>query len=74
MDEKKIERINQLTRLSRLRELTEEEQEERAVLRAEYVAAFKASLTGILDNAYIEYPDGTKIKVEHKNKDSSFPH
>jgi uncharacterized protein YnzC (UPF0291/DUF896 family) len=66
MDEKKVERINELSRLARERELTPEEQAERAALRAEYVASFKASLTGILDNTVIQYPDGSKKKVEHK--------
>lgn len=68
MDEKKVERINELSRLARERELTAEEQAERAQLRAEYVASFKASLTGILDNTVIQYPDGSKKKVEHKEK------
>ncbi|MBR3843971.1 MAG: DUF896 domain-containing protein [Clostridia bacterium] len=67
MDEKKIERINELSRLAKERELTPAEQEERAALRREYIDSFKASLRGTLDNTYIQYPDGTKKKVQSKN-------
>ena len=58
MEQKKIDRISELTRISRERELTEEEQKERAQLRREYIDSYKASLTGILDNTYIQNPDG----------------
>ena len=54
MEQKKIDRISELTRISRERELTEEEQKERAALRREYIDSYKASLTGILDNTYIQ--------------------
>lgn len=67
MEQKKIDRINELTKLSRERELTEEEQTERAALRREYIDSFTASLSGILDNTYVQYPDGTKVKVERKD-------
>ena len=66
MEQSKIDRINELARLSRTRELTEAESKEQQTLRREYIDAFKASLTGILDNTTIQYPDGTKKKVEHK--------
>ncbi len=66
MDQKKIDRISELTRISRERELTEEEQKERAVLRREYIDSYKASLTGILDNTYIQNPDGSKKKLKPK--------
>lgn len=68
MDEKKIERINELARLAKQRELTPGEQAERDVLRREYIDSFKASLKGTLDNTVIQYPDGTKKKVERKEK------
>lgn len=66
MDAKKLERISELTRISRTRELTEEEQKERAELRREYINSYTASLTGILDNSVIQYPDGSRKKVERK--------
>lgn len=68
MDEKKIERINELARLARERELTPEELTERDLLRREYIDSFKASLRGTLDHTVIQYPDGTKKKVQPKNK------
>mgnify|MGYP003474670496 CR=1 len=66
MEQKKIDRISELTRISRERELTAEEQRERQQLRREYIDDYKSSLTGILDNTYIQNPDGTKVKLERK--------
>lgn len=68
MDQKKIDRISELTRISRERELTAEEQQERAILRGEYIAAFKRSLVSSLDNTYIVDEKGNKRKVERKAK------
>ena len=67
MDQKKLDRISELTRISRVRELTAEEQAERESLRNEYRASMRASLEGNLRNTYIQYPDGTKKKVERKD-------
>lgn len=67
MDDKKISRINELTKISRERELTESEKKERQALREEYINDMKASLTGQLDNTYILYPDGKKVKVTKKH-------
>ena len=66
MEQKKIDRISELTRISRERELTADELKERAALRREYIDAYKSSLTGILDNTYIQEPDGTKHKLKPK--------
>lgn len=67
MEQRKIDRINQLARKARTPEgLTPEETAEREALRKEYVAAFKASLTAQLDNTYVQYPDGTRRKLEKK--------
>lgn len=68
MDQKKIDRISELTRISRERELTPEEQQERAILRGEYIEAFKQSLVSNLDNTYIVDEKGNKRKVERKAK------
>lgn len=65
MEQQKIDRINALARKAKSPEgLTPEETAERDVLRQEYVAAVKQSLTGQLDNTYLQYPDGTKKKLE----------
>jgi uncharacterized protein YnzC (UPF0291/DUF896 family) len=66
MEQKKIDRINELARKSKAEGLTEEEKQEQKVLRDEYIASFRQSLTGILSNTYIQTPDGKKIKVEKK--------
>ena len=68
MDQKKIDRISELTRISRERELTPEEQQERAILRGEYIEAFKQSLVSSLYNTYIVDEKGNKRKVERKAK------
>lgn len=69
MEQRKLDRISELTRISRERELTPEETREREALRREYIDSYKASLTGILDNTYIQNPDGSKKKLERKNDD-----
>ena len=66
MEHEKIERINELARLAKQRELTEEEQAERAQLRQEYVAAFRGNLEAQLKSITIQYPDGSKKKLEKK--------
>ena len=67
MEREKIDRINELGRIAKNRELTPEETEERQKLREEYILDFRAGLRGILDNTYIEYPDGSRKKVEKKD-------
>ena len=67
MEKEKIDRINFLAKKSKTEGLTEEEKAEQKALREEYIAGFRANLRGILDNTYIQNPDGTKTKVESKN-------
>ena len=66
MEKEKIDRINFLAKKSKTERLTEEEKIEQKALRDEYIAGFRANLRGILDNTYIQNPDGTKTKVESK--------
>ena len=61
-----IKRINELAKKSKTEELTPEEKAEQKKLREEYILEFRAGMRGILDNTYIQYPDGTKKKVEKK--------
>ena len=68
MEQSKIDRINELARKSRSVGLTDEEKEEQSILRAEYVASFKASLVGQLEHTTILRPDGTKEKLQRKKK------
>ena len=68
MEQKKIDRINELARKAKTPEgLTPEELAERDVLRREYIDSYKRSLVAQLDNTYIQYPDGSKKKLEKKN-------
>lgn len=67
MEQKKIDRINELARKQRSEVgLTEEEKAEQALLRQEYVAEFRRATLGILENTYLQRPDGTKEKLKRK--------
>ena len=66
MEQKKIDRINQLAHLAKERELTEEELAERAALRAEYIADFRRATINVLENTYIQTPDGKKHKLQKR--------
>ena len=68
MEQKKIDRINELAHLAKARELTEEEQAERAALRAEYIADFRRATINVLENTYIQTPDGKKHKLQKKEQ------
>ena len=68
MEQAKIDRINELAKKAQTPEgLTEAETAERAALRSDYVAAFKASLVAQLDNTVIQRPDGTKTPLKKKD-------
>lgn len=66
MEKEKIQRINELARASKERALSEDELAEQAALRKEYIAEFRASFGGILDNTVIQRPDGTKEPLRPK--------
>ncbi|MGN0976750.1 MAG: DUF896 domain-containing protein [Faecousia sp.] len=63
-----IARINVLAKKAKTEGLTPEETAERDKLRRIYIDAVKANLTGHLDNTYIVGPDGTKKKLERKER------
>ncbi len=67
MDQEKIARINALAHKAKAEGLTPEELQERDILRKEYIAAVRASLTGQLESITIVEPDGTHHKVGKKN-------
>ncbi|MBQ9806690.1 MAG: DUF896 domain-containing protein [Clostridia bacterium] len=60
MEKEKLERINALAKKSKSEGLTDAEKAEQKLLREEYLAEFRASFRGILDNTVIQYPDGSK--------------
>ncbi|MDO4973109.1 MAG: DUF896 domain-containing protein [Eubacteriales bacterium] len=66
MENSKLEHINELARLAKERELTAEELAEREVLRKEYIAEWRAGAIALLENTYIQTPDGKKHKLQRK--------
>ena len=68
MERSKLDRINELARLAKERELTPEELSERDTLRREYVAEWRRGAEQILENTYIQTPDGKKHKLQKKEK------
>lgn len=68
MDKEKIDRINELARAKRERILTEFELAEQQALREEYIIAFRAHMTGILDNTVIKRPDGSIEPLSEKRR------
>lgn len=67
MEQSRIDRINALARKAKTPEgLTPDEAAERAILRSEYVAAFKANLVSQLENTVIQEPDGTRRPLREK--------
>ena len=69
MENSKLGRINELARLAKERELTAEEQAERAVLRREYIEEFRRGTIELIENTYIQTPDGKKHKLTDKKAD-----
>ena len=68
MERSKLDRINELARLAKERELTPEELSERDTLRREYVAEWRRGAEQILENTYIQTPDGKKHKLQKREK------
>ena len=68
MEQANLQRINELAKIAKTRPLTEEEQEERARLRKEYLAEFRAAFQQQLNSTYIQYDDGTKVKLTEVKK------
>lgn len=68
MEQSKLDRINALSRLARERTLTEDESAERETLRREYIDEWRASTIAVLENTYIQTPDGKKHKLKKRGK------
>ena len=68
MEQTKLDRINELARIAKLRALTGEETAERDTLRKEYIAEWRQGAMQVLDNTYIQTPDGKKHKLQRKVK------
>lgn len=70
MEQAKLDRINELARLKKQRELTAEALSEQAALRAEYIAEWRESTISVLENTYIQTPDGKKHKLQRRDHKS----
>ena len=68
MENSKLQRINELAHIAKERELTAEELSERDVLRKEYIEEWRQSAISVLENTYIQTPDGTKHSLSEMKK------
>ena len=68
MEQAKIARINELAKKKRETGLTDEEAAEQMALREEYLAEFRASFKGTLDQTVVEYPDGSRRSLSDFKK------
>ncbi len=66
MAKTRLERINELAAKAKTVGLTEEEKAEQQKLREEYLKNFRANFRGILDNTYVQRPDGSKTPLSKK--------
>ena len=67
MENSKLQRINELARIKKERELTAEETAERDALRKEYLDEWHKGAIEVLENTYIQTPDGKKHKLQRKD-------
>lgn len=67
MENSKLQRINELARIKKERELTAEETAERDALRKEYLDEWRKGAIEVLENTYIQTPDGKKRKLQRKD-------
>lgn len=64
----RLQRLNELANKARAGEaLTDGELAEQARLREEYRLAFRAAFRGVLENTYIQQPDGSRKKLTRKD-------
>ena len=68
MENSKLERINELAALAKIRALTEEEHQERDLLRKEYIAEWREGARQVLENTWVQTPDGKKHKLTELKK------
>lgn len=68
MENSKLQRINELARIKKERELTAEELAERDALRKEYIEEWRKGAIEVLENTYIQTPDGKKHKLPKKGQ------
>ena len=65
---RRLERLNELANREKTGEtLSDAEKREQAALREEYRLAFRAAFRGVLENTYIQQPDGTRRRLKRKD-------
>ena len=64
MEQEILPRLNELAKIAKQRALTPEEETE----RKQYLATFRLAVQQQLDNTYIQYDDGTKVKLRRKEQ------
>ncbi len=65
---RRLERLNELANREKTGEtLSDAEKREQATLREEYRLAFRAAFRGVLENTYIQQPDGTRRRLKRKD-------
>ena len=67
MENSKLQRLMVLARIKIERELTAEETAERDALRKEYLDEWRKGAIEVLENTYIQTPDGKKHKLQRKD-------
>ena len=67
MEQRKLERINELAKKAKEIGLTEEEKAEQKILREEYIAMFKRSLTNTLENIVLVDENGHETPLKKKD-------
>ncbi len=68
MENTKLKRINELAALAKLRPLSGEELAERDALRKEYLAEWREGARQVLENTWVQTPDGKKHKLTELKK------
>lgn len=66
MEKELLNRINAFAKKQKTEGLTEEEIKQRDDLRKEYLKQFRAGMTNILENTYLQKEDGTLEKLHKK--------
>lgn len=66
-EQQKLDRINELAKKQKAEGLSENEKSEQALLRKEYVEAYKRSLVAQLESTYYIDETGHKRKVTKKD-------
>ena len=68
MEKEKIDRINFLAKKKKAEGLSEAEMKEQKALYDQYLEGYRKNLRSTLGSTVIERPDGTRERLEKRNK------